>query len=117
MAAAMGAKMLILDLSDEFGDTSLLVLDNAQEESLVRRLGLGNVCLMRVYGFTIVAHGIRGNIFVSIYSILNAKMLSNGALTRNFGAGPCMGILDSPCGIISRIILRWKPPRKGPAPR
>jgi hypothetical protein len=117
MAAAMGAKMLILDLSDEFGDTSLLVLDNAQEESLARRLGLGNVCLMRVYGFTIVAHGIRGNIFVSIYSILNAKMLSNGALTRNFGAGPCMGILDSPCGIIGRIILRWKPPRKGPAPR
>ena len=76
MAAVMGAEVPVWDIRDDFGDTSMLVLDNAQGKSLARTLGPDTVCLMRGHGVTIAAQGVRAAVFVSVYTMLNAEMLS-----------------------------------------
>ena len=52
------------------------MLDNTQSEALVRTLGARYRLSDARHGVTIVAHGIHAPVFVSIYTMLNAKMLS-----------------------------------------
>ena len=73
-ASATGADIPVWDISDNFGDTSLLVANVAQGRDLAKTLGKNRVALMRGHGFTAVGRTLGEVLKISIYVPQNAKV-------------------------------------------
>lgn len=65
----------IWDIRDHFGDTNLLVSDEAQGDDLVRALADHNVVLMRGHGFAAAGVNLIEVLRIAIYLRENAKVL------------------------------------------
>jgi ribulose-5-phosphate 4-epimerase/fuculose-1-phosphate aldolase len=71
--AFMGGPVPVWDSADAFGDTALLIVDQAQGRSLAARLGQGALVLMRGHGVTVVGSTISELVFRSVYSRREAE--------------------------------------------
>jgi len=80
LGATMGETVPVWDSHDEFGDTNLLVANEAQGDSLARALGGNWTVLMRRHGVTVAARGLREAVFRSIYGARNAEVQSRAML-------------------------------------
>lgn len=74
-AGVIGEKVPVWDMRDEFGDTSLLVVNAQQAASLVGRLAGHNVVLMRGHGFSAAGRNMIELIRICVYLKLNAKVM------------------------------------------
>lgn len=74
-AGVIGEKVPVWDMRDEFGDTSLLVVNAQQAVSLVGQLAGHNVVLMRGHGFSAAGRNMIELIRICVYLKLNAKVL------------------------------------------
>tara|TARA_Y100001934_G_scaffold78479_1_gene97511 strand:+ start:12828 stop:13583 length:756 start_codon:yes stop_codon:yes gene_type:complete len=74
----MGSTMLgpipIWDISDKFGDTTLLVLNMEQGRDLARGLKHGQIALMRGHGCVVGAETIKKAVMMAVYLEDNAKL-------------------------------------------
>src|ERR1700722_16451820 len=98
----LGAHVPIWDISDQFGDTNMLVANVEQGQDLAKCLGERNVVLMRGHGFSAAARSIIEVVRMSVFLPRNArallmakqlggqiKYLSQGEIdARNRGYGP-----------------------------
>lgn len=75
MGACIGHKVPTWNIHDEFGDTDLLVVNNAQGQSLARTLGPNSVVMMRGHGATVATATLRLTVFTAIYMMRNAAMV------------------------------------------
>jgi ribulose-5-phosphate 4-epimerase/fuculose-1-phosphate aldolase len=80
LGAPMGETVPVWDSQDEFGDTNLLVMTDAQGTSLARTLGGNWTVLMRRHGATVAARSVREVVFRSIYGARNAEFQSRAML-------------------------------------
>jgi len=77
MAAPVGRDVPNWDIRDKFGDsTNLLVTDMEMGRDLAKSLGMRTVALMRGHGCVVVGKSLREAVFTSIYTEINAQMLS-----------------------------------------
>jgi ribulose-5-phosphate 4-epimerase/fuculose-1-phosphate aldolase len=76
IAGSIGSVVPIWDVRDDFGDTDLLVTTAAMGDSLTLKLGPHRVCLMRGHGAVVATHDLKATVFVSIYLMLNAALIS-----------------------------------------
>jgi len=98
----LGAYVPVWDIADKFGDTNLLVANQAQGRDLADCLGGYNVVLMRGHGFAAAGRSLIEAVRMSVYLPRNArallratqlggpvKYLSQGEIdARNRGYGP-----------------------------
>ena len=98
----LGAYVPVWDIADKFGDTNLLVANQAQGRDLADCLGSCNVVLMRGHGFAAAGRSLIEVVRMSVYLPRNArallratqlggpvKYLSQGEIdARNRGYGP-----------------------------
>ena len=91
MCASIGHKVPLWDSRDKFGDTALLVENQAMGRDLAKRVGKGRTALMRGHGAVIAGQSIRHAVFIAIYLEVNAKLqmqasamgtIDNWTLTR-----------------------------------
>ena len=75
VAGSIGAEIPIWDISDEFGETDLLVTNNDTGGSLAKKLGKNRCALMRGHGAVVAGHTLKATVFVAIYLMANAKLL------------------------------------------
>ncbi|MGH7004639.1 MAG: class II aldolase/adducin family protein [Alphaproteobacteria bacterium] len=75
VAGCIGANVPSWDIHDEFGDTDLLVTNNAMGDSLARTVGKNRSCLMRGHGAVVAARDLKATVYVAIYLMANAKVL------------------------------------------
>lgn len=97
VASVIGAEVPIWEVREEFGDTNLLVTDNARGQSLARALGSGRAVLMRGHGATVAAHGLKAVVYVAVYLMVNAKLLKEAremGTVRYLNAGE-LALLDT----------------------
>jgi ribulose-5-phosphate 4-epimerase/fuculose-1-phosphate aldolase len=80
LGATMGEMVPVWDSQEEFGDTNLLVMTDAQGRSLVRALGDNWTVLMRRHGATVAGRSVREMVFRSIYGARNAEIQSRAML-------------------------------------
>ena len=81
MCAGIGARIPTWDSRARFGDTNLLVTNQAMGRDLAADLGSRPVILMRGHGCVVVGASLREAVFNSIYLQLNADLqLKAGAL-------------------------------------
>jgi ribulose-5-phosphate 4-epimerase/fuculose-1-phosphate aldolase len=73
LGATMGATVPFWDSRDEFGDTSLLVIEPGEGRSLAAALGSHAMVLMRGHGATVVGGNVQELVFRTIYSCRNAE--------------------------------------------
>src|SRR6516225_6723948 len=71
----IGAEVPIWDIADNFGDTNLLVTNQAQGRDLAKCLGGNNVALMRGHGFASAARSLIEVVRLSVYLPRNARIL------------------------------------------
>ena len=76
IAGSIGPEVPVWDVRNEFGDTDLLVTTQALGDSLARALGRNRVCLMRGHGAVVASHDLKATVFVSIYLMVNAALIS-----------------------------------------
>jgi len=76
IAGSIGPEVPVWDVRNEFGDTDLLVTTQALGDSLARALGRHRVCLMRGHGAVVASHDLKATVFVSIYLMVNAALIS-----------------------------------------
>jgi ribulose-5-phosphate 4-epimerase/fuculose-1-phosphate aldolase len=74
-ASVIGHEVPVWDISDEFGDTDLLVTSNEMGDSLARAVGKGKAALMRGHGSVIAGKSLRDAVFTTFYLRLNAEVL------------------------------------------
>jgi ribulose-5-phosphate 4-epimerase/fuculose-1-phosphate aldolase len=74
MGAQIGEKVPFWDSRDEFGDTSLLVLEPDEGASLARALGPYWLVLMRRHGATVAGRNLAELVFRTVYSYRNAEL-------------------------------------------
>src|SRR2546422_9292696 len=91
----IGPHVPVWDISDNFGDTDLLVANMAQGRDLARCLGGDNVTLMRGHGFAAAARSLIEVVRMSVYVPRNAR-----ALLAATGLGPVKAL--SPGEIAAR---------------
>ena len=72
VASTVGADIPVWDIRDNFGDTSLLVLDMAQGRDLAGCFGDGRVALMRGHGCVVGCGNVKEAVMVAIYLEVNA---------------------------------------------
>lgn len=73
-ASDMGFEVPVWDIRDNFGDTNLLVTNEAQGKDLAKGLGDNKVILMRGHGFTAAGRSLIEVVKVSIYLPKNAQI-------------------------------------------
>jgi HCOMODA/2-hydroxy-3-carboxy-muconic semialdehyde decarboxylase len=73
----IGGRVPVWDISDNFGDTNLLVTNMAQGRDLAKSLAEGNVALMRGHGFASAARSIIEVVRLSVYLPRNARVQMN----------------------------------------
>jgi ribulose-5-phosphate 4-epimerase/fuculose-1-phosphate aldolase len=71
----IGPEVPVWDISDNFGDTNLLVTNMAQGRDLASCLGGGNIALMRGHGFAAAGRSIIEVVRMSVYLPRNARVL------------------------------------------
>ena len=69
----IGSHVPVWDISDKFGDTTLLVTNMSQGQDLARCLGNNSVVLMRGHGFAAAASSLIEVIRLSVYLPRNAR--------------------------------------------
>jgi ribulose-5-phosphate 4-epimerase/fuculose-1-phosphate aldolase len=74
-ASVIGHEVPVWDISDEVGDTDLLVTSNEMGDSLARAVGKGKAALMRGHGSVIAGKSLRDAVFTTFYLRLNAEVL------------------------------------------
>lgn len=72
VASTVGEDIPVWDIRDNFGDTSLLVLDMAQGRDLAGCFGDGRVALMRGHGCVVGCGNVKEAVMVAIYLEVNA---------------------------------------------
>lgn len=75
VAGCIGAEVPVWDVREDFGDTDLLVTDNAMGDSLARKVSKSRTCLMRGHGAVVASHDLKSTVFVAIYLMANAALL------------------------------------------
>lgn len=75
VAGSIGAEVPIWDISEQFGETDLLVTNNDTGGSLAKKLGKNRCALMRGHGAVVAAHTLKATVFTAIYLMANAKLL------------------------------------------
>lgn len=73
-AARIGHYVPVWDITDEFGDTNLLVVNMRQGLSLAKSLGTNRIVLMRGHGATTVSVTLRHAVMTAIYAQVNARL-------------------------------------------
>jgi len=73
--AFIGAEVPVWDIADNFGETNLLVTNQAQGRDLAKCLGGNNVALMRGHGFASAARSLIEVVRLSVYLPRNARIL------------------------------------------
>lgn len=68
----------IFDTHDQFGDTDMLIRDNALGDALAKTLGSAGIALIRGHGFVAVAGSTPVVVYRSIYTQLNARVQAEG---------------------------------------
>ena len=71
--APIGAAIPVWDISDNFGDTDLLVVTMEQGRDLARSLGGARVALMRGHGCVVAAGTLRDAVNIAVYLQINAR--------------------------------------------
>ena len=79
-ACTMGSHVPVWDIRDKFGDTNLLVTNEAQGDDLAARLGRDRIALMRGHGFAAAGTHIQEAVSMSIYLPKNARILTTAKL-------------------------------------
>jgi ribulose-5-phosphate 4-epimerase/fuculose-1-phosphate aldolase len=79
-ACSMGSHVPVWDIHDQFGDTNLLVTNEAQGDDLAKTLGRDNVALMRGHGFAAAGNHLQEAVSMSIYLPKNARILTTATL-------------------------------------
>jgi ribulose-5-phosphate 4-epimerase/fuculose-1-phosphate aldolase len=74
-ASSCGAHIPVWDISDKFGDTTLLVENHEQGHDLARCLGHGRMALMRGHGFAAAGRNLPEVLKISINLPRNARVL------------------------------------------
>ncbi len=75
MGSVMGKSAPVWDSQDEFGDTNMLVDDNAKGAAMARALGDATIVLLKRHGATVVGNGLHDAVFTSVHSTANAKLI------------------------------------------
>ncbi len=89
LARSMGRHVPVWDISEKFGDTTDLLVTNADHgRDLAKRLGQASVALMRGHGFAAVGASIVDAVRLSVYLPVNARVLTTamGFGTLGFGS-------------------------------
>jgi ribulose-5-phosphate 4-epimerase/fuculose-1-phosphate aldolase len=73
----IGANVPVWDISENFGDTNVLVSNMAQARDLAKKLGGSNVALMSAHGFASAAKSLIEVVRMSVYLPRNARILQN----------------------------------------
>jgi len=79
-AAVIGAEVPVWDIRDEFGETSLLVVNNDMGRSLARCLGQGRAALMRGHGSIVTGKSLKDVVFTAHYLQVNAEVVLRGRI-------------------------------------
>ncbi|MEY4879770.1 MAG: hypothetical protein RJB62_1239 [Pseudomonadota bacterium] len=74
MVASVGHEVPIWDSQTKFGDTNLLIADEAMGRDLAQFVGKGRTALMRGHGSVIAGTDIRQAVHISIYLEAGAKL-------------------------------------------
>jgi ribulose-5-phosphate 4-epimerase/fuculose-1-phosphate aldolase len=74
VAGAIGAKVPIWDIAENFGDTSLLVTNTAMGRDLAAKLGANTAALMRGHGAVVTGSSVRNAVLTAIYMSVNASL-------------------------------------------
>jgi len=74
VAGCIGAEVPVWDISEDFGDTDLLVTNNDMGDSLARKVSRNRTCLMRGHGAVVATHDLKSVVFVAIYLMVNAAL-------------------------------------------
>jgi ribulose-5-phosphate 4-epimerase/fuculose-1-phosphate aldolase len=74
-ASAIGAHIPVWDISDQFGETNLQVVNMLQGRDLARCLGSNRVVLMRGHGFSATGRSLIEVVKISVYMPRNARVL------------------------------------------
>ena len=74
VGSTIGGEVPIWDIRDNFGDTSLLVLNMDQGRDLARSMGDGLVALMRGHGCAVGGRTLKEAVMVAVYLEVNAKL-------------------------------------------
>jgi HCOMODA/2-hydroxy-3-carboxy-muconic semialdehyde decarboxylase len=76
MGAPIGCNVPNWDICDHFGDSTNLLVTNAEMgRDLAKALGSNTVALMRGHGSVVVGRSLREAVFTSVYLEINAQML------------------------------------------
>lgn len=75
MCAPIGNDVPCWDIRHKFGDTNMLVTNQAIGRDLADALGQRNAALMRGHGCVVVGRSLREAVFTSVYMEINARML------------------------------------------
>jgi HCOMODA/2-hydroxy-3-carboxy-muconic semialdehyde decarboxylase len=76
MGSVIGSEIPVWDIAERFGETDLLVRDEAQGDSLAAALGGRTVVLMRGHGCVVTGADLRAAVFAAIYLERNAMLLA-----------------------------------------
>jgi ribulose-5-phosphate 4-epimerase/fuculose-1-phosphate aldolase len=76
MGSVIGHEIPVWDIARLFGDTDLLVRDEAQADDLVAVLAAHSVVLMRGHGCVVTGTDLRAAVFASVYLERNATLLA-----------------------------------------
>ena len=74
LGATMGVQVPFWDARDDFGDTDLLVGNDAQGLSMARAMGPHWTVLLRHHGATVAGRSVKECVFRSIYGARNAQI-------------------------------------------
>ncbi len=83
LGGVLGGEVAVWNSRDDFGDTNLLLVRPEEGRSLAAALGPNWIVLMKHHGATVAGRSIREMVFRSVYSALNAKLLTQA---RQLGA-------------------------------
>lgn len=76
MGSVIGHEIPLWDIARRFGDTDLLVRDEAQADDLVAALAAHTAVLMRGHGCVVTGTDLRAAVFASVYLERNATLLA-----------------------------------------
>jgi ribulose-5-phosphate 4-epimerase/fuculose-1-phosphate aldolase len=74
MSGFLGSGSTLYDQGQHFGDTDMLISDDARGQALAQALGASNLVLMRGHGSTVVAANIEQVVYRAVYAEVNAGL-------------------------------------------
>jgi ribulose-5-phosphate 4-epimerase/fuculose-1-phosphate aldolase len=121
LGAAMGEEMPFWDQHDEFGDTNLLVVEQAEGHSLARALGQHPAVLMNRHGATVVGGGLKELVSRAIFICQNAEyqlraLILGAPIPLHRGEIALAGAISRLPNVVTRTWEYWSARVKGPSP-